>query len=156
MSLMLLTTKPYAEAVADLIAQRLPEGMALSDLSIETPRRMKVDETRTLIKIKPESYEKEGWKWYGRAEFKHGLLDLAQLFTNHSSGIVIVDLGLNPTSDDVVDYIFDHFGIHFDLSDYLSAEYNSNPDGWYLEAAPQSLRYRGRVRLNFDTGGGGN
>lgn len=146
LSILHLTTKPYLAALNDFIVERLPTGMTMDDLEIGPVKRMQSDEIRCLIKVKPVSYNKEGWSWYGNTEFKHELMDLSDIFqkVDMPLSIPVVAGTLTQTSEDIVDYLYATYGIHFDLNDYLSAEYNV-PEGGVLEASVQSNRSRGQL-----------
>ena len=147
MSALILTSKTYLEALRDIVITRLPSGMVIDDLVIHTPRKMRSGEVRVRISIKPESYEKPGWSWYGATELKHQQIALDDLF---QGCIVTFDpdlLGDVFTTDDIVNQLFDRFQIHFDPQEYFSGEYVKSATTEVLLEITNSYRYKGNISI---------
>jgi hypothetical protein len=146
MSALLLTTQPYREAIRDAIASRLPSGMLLNDLDIALPRKMLSGQVRVTVRIKPESYLKNGWSWYGSTEMKHGQIDLSDLFLGCDLTYDETILPDRFTTEDILQQIFVRYLIHFDPTDHYHDQYFKNETtSVVIAASPQSFRYKGQV-----------
>lgn len=148
MSALVLAAKPYLLAIRDIVIARLPSGMLVDDLTIGTPRKMRSGEVRIPITVKPESYEKQGWNWYGATELKHQQIDLADLF---EGCVLAYDPDTLPdtfTTEDVLNQITPRYLVQFDLNDYMSGEFTKQSlPVVTIEASPSSFRYKGTVNV---------